>query len=60
MIESVMNWRTITPSRIEKLKKYHTDLFGDEMSKEYDECKCPGALRDMLADIKKWIVKNRQ
>jgi len=59
-MKEVMKWKNITPKRIEKLLTYHKDLFGDEMSNYYKNCKCPGALISMLSDIKKYIIVNEQ
>lgn len=57
-MNEVIKWKKVTPKRVEKLLTYHTELFGDEVVKEYKICKCPSALLIMLSDIKKYVIEN--
>lgn len=57
-MNEIMKWRNITPRRIEKLLKYHKEVFGDEQVNYYKSCKCPAALKIMLIDLKKYIIEN--
>jgi hypothetical protein len=58
MIDEIMKWKTITPNRVEKILEYHKNIFGDEMVSWYKNCKCPGALRTMLSDLKLHMVRS--